>query len=177
MRKVLFLIMLMFQIGVYAQNIQNLENNPTFKGIKIGMSIHDNSLSGKLSYEKSINGYVIYKITDSYYYSVFNIKMNYVRIITKNHKVHAIEVIKMIKATDVGGTVVFDATELEIIETQLAKLFGRPTCKLSENNSERLRTGMQWESTSKLANCFIDFYGTMVGYKLQFSMCEYSIDF
>lgn len=159
---------------VYAQNIQQLENKPSFKGITIGMPISE--LTGKLSFEKSTNGFSIYKVTDNNYYSVFNISMNYVRVIALNGKVHAIEAIKMVKATDEKATV-FDATELDVIQAGLTRLYGEPKYALNENNSQYNRIGVQWISQSKQANCFIDFYGTFVGYKLQFSLCEHREDF
>lgn len=175
MKKIVsFFMLLMSVCAIYAQNIQQLENKPSFKGITIGMPISE--LSKKLSFEKINNGYSIYKVTDNYYYSVFNISMNYVRVIALNGKVHAVEAIKMVKATDEKATV-FDATELNVIQAGLTRLYGEPKYALNENNSQYNRIGVQWLSQSKQANCFIDFYGTFVGYKLQFSLCEHSEDF
>ena len=95
----------------------------------------------------------------------------------KTHgKVVDIEVIKMVKATNEHATV-FDASELDVIQAGLTRLYGDPQYKLTENNSQYNRIGVQWISNSKEANCFIDFYGTFVGYKLQFSLCEHSEDF
>lgn len=175
MKKIILFFMLLSSVcTVYAQNIQQLENKPSFKGITIGMPISE--LTGKLSFEKSTNGFSIYKVTDNNYYSVFNISMNYVRVIALNGKVHAIEAIKMVKATDEKATV-FDATELDVIQAGLTRLYGEPKYALNENNSQYNRIGVQWISQSKQANCFIDFYGTFVGYKLQFSLCEHREDF
>ena len=175
MKKIILFFMLLASVcTIYAQNIQQLENKPSFKGITIGMPISE--LTGKLSFEKSTNGFSIYKVTDNNYYSVFNISMNYVRVIVLNGKVHAIEAIKMVKATTEKATV-FDATELDIIQAGLTRLYGEPKYALNENNSQYNRIGVQWISQSKQANCFIDFYGTFVGYKLQFSLCEHKEDF
>ncbi len=175
MRKIaLFFMFLVTCLIIHAQNIQQLEAKPSFKGITIGMQISD--ISSKLSFEQSSNGYSIYKVTDSYYYSIFNVAMNYVRVIGLNGKVHAIEVMKMVKATNDHATV-FDATELDIIQAGLTRLYGEPKYALNENNSQYNRIGAQWISSSKEANCFIDFYGTFVGYKLQFSLCEHKEDF
>ncbi len=91
-------------------------------------------------------------------------------------KVHAIEAMKLVKATNENATV-FDATELDIIQAGLTRLYGKPQYGLNENNAKYNRVGAQWISKSKEANCFIDFYGTFVGYKLQFSLCEHSEDF
>ena len=166
MKNILLLLSFLMSIfTMHSQNIQQLEAKPSFKGITIGMPISE--ISNKLSFEKSSNGYSIYKVTDAYYYSIFNVTMNYVRVIGLNGKVHAIEVIKMVKATNEHATV-FDASELDVIQAGLTRLYGDPQYN---------RIGVQWISNSKEANCFIDFYGTFVGYKLQFSLCEHSEDF
>lgn len=175
MRTILFLLLLC-TTNLYAQNLQRLESNPTFKNVTIGMSIKDDNINGKINLEKVVGEYTLYKITDSKFYSVFNIKMDYVRVVAKNDKVYAIEAFKIVKATNDRATI-FDASELDMIQRGLTGLYGIPSCSLEENNTEYVRTGVQWESKSKLANCFIDFYGTFVGYKLQFSMCEHSLDF
>lgn len=175
MKNILLLLSFLMSIfTMHSQNIQQLEAKPSFKGITIGMPISE--ISNKLSFEKSSNGYSIYKVTDAYYYSIFNVTMNYVRVIGLNGKVHAIEVIKMVKATNEHATV-FDASELDVIQAGLTRLYGDPQYKLTENNSQYNRIGVQWISNSKEDNCFIDFYGTFVGYKLQFSLCEHSEDF
>lgn len=170
----LFLSFLMNMLTMNAQNIQQLEAKPSFKGITIGMPISE--IFNKLSFEKSSNGYSIYRVTDTYYHSVFNVTMNYVRVIGLKGKVHAIEVMKLVKATNEHATV-FDASELDVIQAGLTRLYGEPQYNLTENNSQYNRIGVQWISKSKEVNCFIDFYGTFVGYKLQFSLCEHSEDF
>lgn len=174
--KNVFLLFALFMsvFTMRAQSLQQLESNPSFKGITIGMPISE--ISSKLSFERSTNGYSVYRVTDNYYYSVFNVTMNYVRVVGLNGKVHAIEVMKQVKATQERATV-FDATELDIIQAGLTRLYGEPQYALTENNSQFNRIGVQWISKSKEANCFIDFYGTFVGYKLQFSLCEHVEDF
>ena len=155
MKNILLLLSFLMSIfTMHSQNIQQLEAKPSFKGITIGMPISE--ISNKLSFEKSSNGYSIYKVTDAYYYSIFNVTMNYVRVIGLNGKVHAIEVIKMVKATNEHATV-FDASELDVIQAGLTRLYGDPQYKLTENNSQYNRIGVQWISNSKEANCFIDF--------------------
>lgn len=78
MKNILLLLSFLMSIfTMHSQNIQQLEAKPSFKGITIGMPISE--ISNKLSFEKSSNGYSIYKVTDAYYYSIFNVTMNYVR--------------------------------------------------------------------------------------------------
>lgn len=175
MKKIFFLLVIsMYGIISNAQSLQKLEENPSFKGITVGMPISE--IANKLLFERNVNNYSIYKVSDTFYYSIFNVSMNYVRVIAKNNKVHAVEVIKVVKATTEQATV-FDSSELDIIQTGLTRLYGEPKYSLNNENSKYVRVGVQWVSGTKLANCFIDFYGTFVGYKLQFSLCEYEEDF
>ncbi len=140
------------------------------------MSIKNDNINRKISFEKVVGEYTLYKVTDPNFYSVFNIKMDYVRVVAKDDKVYAIEAFKIVKAIN-NEFVVLNTTELEIIQQGLISLFGSPSSSLEENNTEYSRIGVQWESKSKLANCFIDYYGAAEGYMLQFSMCEYKLDF
>ncbi len=175
MKRIVILLFTALSVCVsFAQNIQHLEDAPSFKGITIGMPISD--ISNKLRFERDVNGYSIYKLTERSYYSVFNVQMNYVRIVGLNGKVHAIEAIKMVKATKEHATV-FDSKELDIIQAGLTRLYGNPQYNLGEEKPEYVRLGVQWISKTKQANCFIDFYGTFVGYKLQFSLSEHVEDF
>lgn len=170
----ILLVMSLSAYITFAQDIQHLEEAPSFKGITIGMPI--SNISNKMTFERVVNGYSIYKLTERSYYSVFNIPMNYVRIIELNGKVHAIEAMKIVKATKEHATV-FDSKELDIIQAGLTRQYGKPKYALDEENSKYVRVGVQWISNTKQANCFIDFYGTYVGYKLQFSLSEYREDF
>lgn len=175
MRKILFLFLVMcYGVVGFAQTIQKLENNPTFKGITIGMPISE--ISDKIRFENTVNGYSIYKVIDTSYYSVFNIRMNYVRVVALNGNVYAIEAMKIVKATKEHATV-FNDSELDVIQAGLTRLYGEPKYGLNDNNEKYVRVGVQWLSNTKQANCFIDFYGTFVGYKLQFSLCEHKEDF
>ena len=66
MKNILLLLSFLMSIfTMHSQNIQQLEAKPSFKGITIGMPISE--ISNKLSFEKSSNGYSIYKVTDAYY--------------------------------------------------------------------------------------------------------------
>ena len=48
---------------MYAQSVQKLEANPSFKGISIGMPI--SSIVDKLTYERTVNGFTLYKTTSA----------------------------------------------------------------------------------------------------------------
>lgn len=176
MRATLLFLLLLRTTSICAQNIQKLEENPTFKGITIGVSIKDDAIASILDFAWISGEFSLYRVKDPKFFSVFNVKMNSVMVIAKENKVYAIEASKTVKATKAKPTI-FDPYELDVIQQGLTSQFGTPSSSLEENNAKYVRIGVQWEAKSKLANCFIDFYGTYVGYKLQFSICELNIDF
>ena len=174
MKKVVWILLMQFVVvGVMAQSLQDLENNPTFKGITIGMPVSE--LGSKVRYVTSDNGFNVYLITDSYYLSVFNVKMTKARVLARNGKVYGIEVVKEIKAPK-DELIVFSTDEIDIIESGLKEKYGNPTHGLTEQG-EVVRTGTQWNSATKQVSTFIDFYGTFQGYRLVFALCEREIDF
>ena len=64
-------ILLLLQVGIYnmyAQNVQRLETNPSFKGISIGMPI--SSIADELTYDRTVNGFTLYETTAASYCSV-----------------------------------------------------------------------------------------------------------
>lgn len=170
-------ILLLLQMGVYsmyAQSVQKLETNPSFKGISIGMPI--SSIADELTYDRTVNGFTLYKTKSANYCSVFNVKMDFVGIVVKEGKVHAIEAIKIVKATASNPTI-FNADELDVIKAGLTSQYGEPTHGLRKDTNEYNRFGYQWQANSKQVCCFMDFYGTLQGYKLQYSLSEFSLDY
>jgi hypothetical protein len=155
-------------VTVYSQNIQRLESEPTFKGITIGMPIH--SIANKLSFNSVVNGDTMYDLTDSQYYSVFGISMNHARVVVRNGKVYMILLVKTVQGSESNPTV-FDASELQIIENGLKGRFGNPTQGIYKKG-ESFITGSQWNSKTKAAAVYMDFYGTFNGYMLVFVMGE-----
>ena len=170
-------ILLLLQVGIYnmyAQSVQKLETNPSFKGISIGMPI--SSIADELTYERTVNGFALYKTTNAYYCSVFNVKMDYVGVVVKDGKVHAIEAVKIVKATTNNPTV-FNADELDVIKAGLTSQYGEPTHGLRKDTDEYNRFGYQWQANSKQVCCLMDFYGTFQGYKLKYALSEFSLDY
>ena len=139
-----FFILLLLQVGIYnmhAQSVQRLETNPSFKEISIGMPI--NSIADKLVYERSVNGFTLYKITSANYCSVFNVRMDFVRVVAKDGKVHAIEAIKIVKATENNPTI-FNADDLDVIKSGLTLQYGEPTHGLRKDTNEYNR--IKWRT-------------------------------
>jgi len=168
-KRILTLLFLIIgTITVYSQNIQRLENEPTFKGITIGMPIH--SIANKLSFNSVVNGDTMYDLTDSQYYSVFGVSMNHARVVVRNGKVYMVLLVKTVQGSESNPTI-FDASELQIIENGLKGRFGNPTQGIYKKG-ESFTTGSQWNSKTKAAGVYIEFYGTFLGYMLVFSMGE-----
>lgn len=168
-KRVLILLSLIIgTITVYSQNIQRLENEPTFKGITIGMPIH--TIANKLSFNSVVNGDTMYDLTDSQYYSVFGVSMNHARVVVRNGKVYMVLLVKTVQGSEANPTV-FDASELQVIENGLKGRFGNPTQGIYKKG-ESFTTGSQWNSKTKAAGVYIEFYGTFQGYMLVFSMGE-----
>ena len=159
---------------MYAQSVQKLETNPSFKGISIGMPI--SLIVDELTYERIVNGFTLYRTTAANYCSVFNVRMNFVRVVAKEGKVYAVEVVRIVKATESSPTV-FNANDLDVIKAGLISQYGEPTHGLREDTNQYNRFGYQWQAQSKQVCCFMDFYGTFQGYKLQYSLSEFSLDY
>jgi len=168
-KRILTLLFLIIgTITVYSQNIQRLESEPTFKGITIGMPIH--SIANKLSFNSVVNGDTMYDLTDSQYYSVFGVSMNHARVVVRNGKVYMVLLVKTVQGSETNPTI-FDASELQVIENGLKERFGNPTQGIYKKG-ESFTTGSQWNSKTKAAGVYIEFYGTFHGYMLVFSMGE-----
>jgi len=166
--------MLLFSISSHAQSLQDLENNPTFKGITIGMSIKDSSIASKIKYIKTLNDLQVYEITDRYFYSLFNIPIDSVRLTAKNGRVYAIELIKNGNASEFKQGL----NTLVLIKDKLTKQWGKPysSKEIVYKNFTRLLY-LCWESTTKKSEWYMDYYGAMVGHKLVFTIKEHHIDF
>lgn len=172
-RMVLFFSLLLNIITIDAQDLQNLESNPSFKGIRIGMPISE--IKSKLSFDKINKFFTIYKLTDPFYYSVFNIKMSQVYVIALNDKIYGIEAKKEIKSSEENPKAL-NIQELLIIESGLKEIYGSPTHQLSEKG-DVVCMGKQWNSKTKQASIYINYYGAFQGYDLFFILSERHIDF
>ena len=89
---------------------------------------------------------------------------------------HAIDAVRMVKATESSPTV-FNADDLDVIKAGLISQYGEPTHGLQKDTNQYNRFGYQWQAQSKQVCCFMDFYGTFQGYKLQYSLSEFSLDY
>lgn len=175
MKYIIFFLMFLCSMGLHAQSLQNFENNPTFKGITIGMSVKDSTIVSKIKYIKTTSdGYLLYEVTDRSYYSIFNISVDSVRLSVKAGRVYAIELIRT------GGASEFKQglDRLQLVKDRLTKQWGKPLYlkEIAYKKFTRLLY-FCWESTTKKAEWYIDYYGALVGHKLTFTIKEHEIDF
>ena len=66
--------------------------------------------------------------------------------------------------------------ELLIIESGLKEIYGSPTHQLNEKG-DVVCMGKQWNSKTKQASTYINYYGAFQGYDLFFILSERHIDF
>lgn len=168
MKKILtILFCILCTCNILAQSLRELETNPTFKGITIGMPITD--IANILQYVKEVDGKTVYTINNPSYCSVFGIKMDYVKVIALNAKVYAIIAVKEVR----GSSVTFNSSELKAIESGLARHYGEATHYVADGE----HFGVQWISQTKRIDNIMTFFGTGIGYKLMFAISEYKEDY
>ena len=78
----------------YAQSLNDLDRDPSFKGITIGAPI--SKYSNILVFSNVSQGKNVYRVKDGYYLSIFNVKMQDMRVVESNGKVCAIYLSKNI---------------------------------------------------------------------------------
>ena len=123
-RLCLFLCLLTISIVSISQSLNDLDNNPSFKGITLGSPI--SKYSDILEYDGVNKGKTVYQINDLKYYSIFNIKMERALVFEKDGLVWAIILTKKNPA----GT--FSPKELEALKSSLAFKYGSPRKCYSE---------------------------------------------
>lgn len=163
MKYIVLSLLLLCNVDIFAQGLQNLENDPTYKGITIGMFIKDNSITSKIRYIKEINGNQIYEIIDSDIYTVAYIKMDTARLIAKDGYVQSIDLIRKGNASEFK----LGLDIITIFKEQLTNRWGNPHClkEVVHKGFTRLIYYF-WESSTKKAELYMDYYGASVGHKL-----------
>lgn len=176
MKHIIFSLMLLFSINSYAQSLYNLESNPTFKGITIGMSVKDSAIASKIKYIKTSDDLQIYEITDRNFYSIFNTKVDSAHISVKDERIYSIE-LTIVKKGEVDLKQAFNT--LDYIKNKLAGQWGNPNFtknKIVCKKFTRL-VYFYWESKTKKCEWYVDYYGAFEGYNLVFTIKEHKIDF
>ena len=152
---------------VSAQSLDDLESNPSFKGIDIGMPI--TAILGKVKYVNQVDAQTIYTIDDPSYNSVFGIGVDYVNVAVQGGRIYAIIAVKEV----LNSSVVFNTSELDAIEAGLTRHYGKPTNFVGDGK----HFGVQWISRTKRVDNIMTFFGTGVGYRILFAISENKEDY
>ena len=168
MKRILFVIFCALMVfGAQAQGLRNLETNPTFKGITVGMPV--SKYMSILRFVKNVGGKTVYTVTDPSYSSVFGIRMDYCNVVSSNGKVYCILAVKDVR----DKNTMFTSTELDAIQSGLERHYGRPTHSVYDGE----HFGVQWISSTKKIDDVMTYLGTGVGYTLMFAISEYKEDY
>lgn len=163
-------------IMLSSQSIRDLENNPSFKGITIGASISKYSNILKFSHTK--DGKNVYRINDSYYLSIFNIRMQEMLVVEDKGKVYAIMLSKNYPP-DSDGYNVFYTKDLLSWYSNLRSRYGNNSYSLDDMSGTPSVCGMRWKSNSVILDIVYLFYGTVGNERpqLQYLLYQRSDDY
>lgn len=141
----------------YSQSITDLERNPSFKGITIGAPI--SKYSDILTFSHTSQGRNVYRVSQSSYLSIFNIRMQDMIVVEKGGKVYAIQLTKTYPS-DSSGASVFNANELLSWYSSLRSKYGNNSFSLDDMTGTPSVCGMRWKATSVVLDIVYLFYGT-----------------
>lgn len=150
-----FLIVAFTQNG-FSQSLSDLDNDPSFKGITIGAPI--SKYSDILSFSHTSKGKNVYRIKESRYLSIFNVRMQDMIVVEHNGKVYAIQLSKTYPA-DRDGATIFNADDLLSWGYNLKSRYGR-FISLDDMSGTPSVCGMRWKANSVILDIVYLFYGT-----------------
>lgn len=158
MKKFLFVFCIfIFATECFSQSIADLEQDPSFKGITIGAPI--SKYSDILAFSHTSQGKNVYRVTQSSYLSIFNIRMQDMVVVERNGKVYAIQLSKTYPP-DYSGASVFNAKELLSWYSSLRSKYGNNSFSLDDMSGTPSVCGMRWKATSVVLDIVYLFYGT-----------------
>ena len=158
MKRILFTFVILFQtVECFSQSVADLERNPSFKGITIGAPI--SKYSDILTFSHTSRGKNVYRVSQSSYLSIFNIRMQDMIVVEKGGKVYAIQLTKTYPS-DSGGATVFNANELLSWYSSLRSKYGNNSFSLDDMSGTPSVCGMRWKATSVVLDIVYLFYGT-----------------
>ena len=158
MKKILFTLLIsLLTIGAYSQSVADLERNPSFKGITIGAPI--SKYSDILSFSHTSQGKNVYRVRQSSYLSIFNIRMQDMIVVERDGKVYAIRLTKTYPAGS-GGACIFNANELLSWYSSLRSKYGNNSFSLDDMSGTPSVCGMRWKANSVVLDIVYLFYGT-----------------
>ncbi len=149
---IFMLAMVLFSMDTYSQSIADLDHAPSFKGLTIGDPISKHS--AVLQYYGTNKGKNSYKVTDSKYLSIFNIKMDEAIVVEKNGKVNAICLYKTYPPH------IFNVKEKESLRSSLTFKYGSPNVNLDDFSSTPTIAGDRWQARTVILDIVYIYYGT-----------------
>ncbi len=158
MKKILFIFLISFMtIDCFSQSVADLERDPSFKGITIGAPI--SKYRDILTFSHTSLGKNVYRVSQSSYLSIFNIRMQDMIVVEKDGKVYAIQ-LKKTYPSDSSGSTVFNANELLSGYSNLRSKYGNNSFSLDDMSGTPSVCGMRWKATSVVLDIVYLFYGT-----------------
>lgn len=158
MKRVILAFLISFSaIGTFSQSVADLERDPSFKGITIGAPI--SKYCDILSFSHTSKGKNVYRVRESRYLSIFNIRMNNMIVVESNGKIYAIQLTKTYP-TDSSGACVFDPNELMSWYSSLRSKYGNNSFSLDDMSGTPSVCGMRWKANSVVLDIVYLFYGT-----------------
>lgn len=171
MKKILFIFLIsFFAVKGFSQSVANLERDPSFKGVTIGASI--GKYSDILTFSHTSQGKNIYRVNQSSYLSIFNIKMQDMIVVEKDGKVYAVQLTKTYPS-DSSGATVFNANELLSWYSNLRTIYGNNSFSLDDMSGTPSVCGMRWKATSVVLDIVYLLYGTFGNEKPKLQYCLY----
>ena len=156
-RALYFILFYVISIHVFSQDIADLERNPSFKGITIGAPI--SRYSDILTFSHTSQAGNVYRVNQSSYLSIFNIKMQEMLVVEKEGKVYTI-FLKKTYPSDKSGVNVFNANELLSLYSNLRSKYGNNSFSLDDMSGTPSVCGMRWKAYSVVLDIVYLFYGT-----------------
>lgn len=177
MKKILIAFLISFlTVGAFSQSVADLERDPSFKGITIGSPI--SKYRDILSFSHTFQGKSIYRVRQSSYLSIFNIKMQDMIVVEQDGKVYAIQLSKTYP-TNSDGFCVFNANELLSWYSSLRSKYGNNSYSLDDTSGTPSVCGMRWKTNSVVLDIVYLFYGTLSDElpKLQYFLSQRNDDY
>lgn len=177
MKKLLCIIAIIASVTfAFSQSLSDLEKNPSFKGITIGAPI--SKYSDILTFSHISKGKSVYRVRESRYLSIFNVRMDEMIVVESNGKINAIQLIKTYPV-DSGGACVFNANELLSWYSNLRSKYGNNSFSLDDMSGTPSICGMRWKANSVVLDVVYLFYGTFADEKpkLQYYLYQREDDY
>lgn len=159
----------------FSQSLNDLDRDPSFKGITIGAPI--SKYSNILNFSHVYQGKNVYKVKDDYYLSIFNVKMQEMVVVESNGKVYGIYLSKTMSQGDRYNT--FNPNVILSWYSNLRSRYGNNSASLDDMSGTPSVCGMRWRANSVVLDIVYLFYGTVSDEKpkLQYSLYKREDDY